>query len=75
MSAKHPRGLARSTHSDGEVLLVGLLLVEDVLGLADRVENVGLAVLITLGSALLSDACTGCTAAAGNQTHVGACIR
>jgi len=36
------------THSDGQVLLVELLLVQDVLGFEHRVEDVRLAILVPL---------------------------
>jgi hypothetical protein len=37
------------THSDGEILLVELLLVQDVLGLEHRLEDVRLPLLVALG--------------------------
>jgi len=41
------------TYSDGKVFLVGSLLVQDVFGLEDGLENIGFAILVSLAVSLL----------------------
>ena len=55
------------TYSDGKVFLVGSLLMQDVFGLEDGLENVGFTVLVSLTVSLL------CTSGMKLVTYVGTC--
>lgn len=48
LSARSSAEGVEATNSDGEVLLVALLLEEDLLGLLDRRKDIGLAVVVAL---------------------------